>query len=496
MRLVHVLTPDDKRDEILSALDDEDVDYVATAAQSGEGGTLIEFPIPTDAVDDVFERLHEAGLAEDAYTVVGSAETATTPSMETLEDRYSSTFSPLATTMLRSKARDMARDWYSFVWMVFLSAIIAAGGLLGDSPAIVVGSMVIAPMVGPVLTAGVGAITGDGRMLIDSIYYQVAGLFVAIVGATAFSFLLKLVGFVPTGLGVTALELVGIRVAPTAVSVAVALAAGGAAAFSITTKGPTALVGVMVAAALVPAAATTGIALVWGSVALAVGSFLLLVITLVTINVAVWATLLYLGYRSENSVVGHVRKRTPILVAAVVLLAAVGGVLLGTYEQLSYEQEATETVSDVVADERYAGLDVVAVRSGYATPFLSSSRTVTVVLQRTSGRSYPDLPERLRRRIAAETGEPVTVRVQYKDYAVARPERQPSKGSSGSYPIASTAASSVSSTFSPFSTLMKRSASTSVERSALLQTVSTGVSPNCSGTPSRSASCASTSNPQ
>ncbi|WP_327051255.1 TIGR00341 family protein [Halomicrococcus gelatinilyticus] len=432
MRLVHVFVPDDRRDAILAALDDADVDYVVTGASSEEGGTLVEFPLPTDAVGDVFNELHDAGLPEDAYTVVGSAETATTGTMELLEDRYANNFSPITAPSLRSKARDLANDWRSYVWLVFLSAVIATGGLIADSPAIVVGSMVIAPLVGPALTAGVGSVTGDREMVVDSVEFQIAGLVVAVAGATAFAFLLKTLGFVPAGLGVTALELVSLRVAPSVVAVVVSVAAGGAAAFSLTTEGPTSLVGVMVAAALVPAAATTGIAIVWGSLPVAVGSFLLLSVTVVGINVGVWTTLRYLGYRSEESVVGRLEKRTRLVVGGLVLVAAVGLVFAGTYSQLSFEREATTAVEEVVDDSRYGEVDVVSVRPSYSSPFISSSRTVTVVLERQAGKSYPDLPQRLRRRISSATGQSVTVRVQYVEYAVSRPGAQPSNGSSGS----------------------------------------------------------------
>ena len=432
MRLVHVFVPDDRRDAVLAALDDADVEYVVTGTSSGKGGSLVEFPLPTDAVGDVFEQLHDAGLPDDAYTVVGSAETATTGTMEVLENRYANNFSPITAPSLRSKARDLANDWRSYVWLVLLSALIATGGLVADSPAIVVGSMVIAPLVGPILTAGVGSVTGDGKMVLDSVRLQVAGLVVAVAGATAFGVLLKELGFVPAGLGVTALELVSLRVAPSVVAVVVSVAAGSAAAFSLTTEGPTSLIGVMVAAALVPAAATTGIAFVWGTLAVAVGSFLLLSITIVGINVGVWATLRYLGYRSGNSVVGSLEKQTRLVVAGVVLLAVVGLVFAGTYGQLSFERETTAAVEEAIDRPRYAELDVVSVRPSYSSQFLSSSRTVTVVLQRPAGQTHPGLPQRLRREITSSTGRPVTVRVQYLEYAVSRPGSQPSNGSSGS----------------------------------------------------------------
>ncbi len=436
MRLIHVFIPEERQEAVLGVLDEQDVDYVVvTASGAIDGGMLVEFPLPTDAVNDVLSKLHEAGLDEESYIVVGTAETAETATMELLENRYASDFSPLAAPELRSKSRDMSHDLYSFVWLVALSAVIATGGLLADSPAVVVGSMVIAPLVGPVLTTGVGVVTDDRKMVSDSVQFQVVGLVVAVVTAALFGLLLRVTGFAPTGLAISSIELVSVRLAPTLVTVAIGLAAGSAAAFALTTKGPTALVGVMIAAALLPAAATVGIALVWGAFVVALGAAILLTMTMVVINIAVVATLRYLGYRSNES--GSSDRSNPVrIVGLLVLVVVVGGVLFGTYHQLTFEQGATSAVEDVLDRPTYDELDVVAVRTEYDA--LSGSRTVTVTLSRTSNRSYPSLARDVQRRIDERTGRSPEVRVRYQNYQVAKPgssrldSNYPSNGSSGS----------------------------------------------------------------
>ncbi|MFB9805176.1 DUF389 domain-containing protein [Haladaptatus pallidirubidus] len=329
MRLVHVFISEEQKEAVFKALEEGEIEYVVVSASSAAtGGTLVEFPLPTDGVNDVLDSLREVGVDENSYVVVGSAETATTGTMERLQNRYASDFSPLATAELRSKSRDMSYDLYSFVWLVAVSAIIAAGGLLVDSPAVIVGSMVIAPLVGPVLTTGVGVVTDDRKMISDSIQLQAVGLVVAIVTSAVFSLFLRVTGFAPAGLAVSSIELVSVRLAPTMITVAIGLGAGSAAAFALTTKGPTALVGVMIAAALLPAAATVGIALVWGALIVALGSSILLAMTLIFINVAVIATLRYLGYRpderdSDSGEVGPPPSWTAPRFAAVALLALV-----------------------------------------------------------------------------------------------------------------------------------------------------------------------------
>ncbi|WP_423743218.1 DUF389 domain-containing protein (plasmid) [Haladaptatus sp. SPP-AMP-3] len=431
MRLIHVFIPGERQDAVLGVLNGRDVDYVITAASGvADGGLLVEFPLPTDAVNDVLDGLHEAGLDEESYIVVGAAETAETGTMELLENRYASDFSPLAAPELRSKARDLSHDLYSYVALVVLSAVIAAGGLLVDSPAVVVGSMVIAPLVGPVLTTSVGAVIGDKRMLTDSVRFQVIGLVAAVGTATLFSFVLRFTGFIPTGLALSSIELVSVRLAPTLITVAVGLAAGSAATFALTTKGPTALVGVMIAAALLPAAAVVGIALVWGTLVVAFGAAVLLIVTVVLINVAAIVTLGYLGYRSDENQLSMPSNGVRIAELVVLLLVA-GGVLFGTTVQLSFERGAASAVDDVLQRPSYDALDAVAVRTSYDG--LSGPRTVTVTVSRTSGRSYPRLAQQIQRRIGERTGRSPEVRVRYQDYQVVESgSTYPSNGSSGS----------------------------------------------------------------
>ena len=426
MRLIHVLISDERRDPILGALDAKDIDYaVLETDERTNENVLIEFPLPSDGVGDVMDALREAGLEENDYTVMGSAETASTPNMERLQNRYADDFDPLTRRELRSKARDMAHDRGSFVWMIFLSAIIATAGLLVDSPAVVVGSMVIAPFVGPVLTAGVGGVTGDREMLRDSILLQAVGIVVAVVSSLAFGYLLRTFSFVPASLEITALGQISSRVAPGLLTVAVGLAAGSASAFGLTTKGPTSLIGVMIAAALIPAAATTGIAVVWGFPVIAVGSLILLLISMIAINVAAFATLWYLGYRPNgfDRKLWNPRESTGAAVFAisvVALILVVAGAAFATYQQVTYEKTINEEVGSVLDNPEYANLTFVQTSIEYGfTGGLFQPETVTVTISRTSDREYPGLPTRFQRQITAATNQNPSVRVHFVDYETA-----------------------------------------------------------------------------
>ncbi|MFD1642738.1 DUF389 domain-containing protein [Halohasta litorea] len=422
MRQLQVLVDDDTREAVADLFTEEGVDYVRQEAWTdGRRGWLFSAPVPSDSIGYLLGRLDEVGLDKDQYTVIGSLESAVTPNDKALQARFASDFDPLTQPELRSKATDMSSDPTSFLSMIFLSAVIAVVGLLMDSPAIIVGSMVIAPIVGPVLTATVGAVTGDRRMLLDSIWLQASGLAVAVAGAALFSGIVYVTGFVPQQLAVTAIELIGVRLSPGVLSVTVGLAAGAAGAFGLTTKGPTSLIGVMIAAALIPAAATTGIAIVWREPRLAVGSLLLLVVTMVLINLGAFLVLVAMGYRPDESgwLLGSASRRETVAViaTAVALVLVVGTVGVGTAQQVGFDRQVTTEVNSLAQQPDYRSIDPIAVRTEYSDDtLLAQPETVTVHFAYTGSGDPPAVAAELEDRISTATGEPVTVRTRFTDY--------------------------------------------------------------------------------
>jgi uncharacterized hydrophobic protein (TIGR00271 family) len=419
MRLLQVVVSDERLDAVTDMLNDEGVDYVRQRTWTdGEEQWLVEFPVPTDAIGHFNTELENTGVDTETYVTITSLESAVTPGAESLQNRFADDFDPLTTPELRSKVRDMSRDTVSFLSLIFLSAVIAVAGLLGGSPEVVVGSMVIAPMVGPVLTAAVGGVLGERKMFLHSVWIQAAGLTVAIVGSVGFAFVLQAAGFYPSTLQITSLDLIAQRFAPNLITVAIGLAAGAAAAFGLMTKGPTSLIGVMIAAALIPAAATTGIATAWGDYRLAIGSLLLLLLSLALINVGASAVLgwFYRSHPGGGLSLQALRRPAVIgtVLVVVVLLAAVG---VPTYQQVAFDRTVNDEVRDVLADPGYDRTEFVGVSTEYAGGPLGSPETVTVEVSRPAdGHGPPGLATRLDEQITDATGQNVTVRVRVQEY--------------------------------------------------------------------------------
>ncbi|WP_372911539.1 TIGR00341 family protein [Salinigranum sp.] len=419
MRLIHLFVPDEQNDAVFDTLDEMGVDYATSGSSESQADrTLVQFPLPTNAVEPVVAALRDAGVDTDSYTVIDTAETAMTPGLETLQEEYSQDYTPLAPYSLRSKALDMSHDTLSYVVLVLLSAVIAAAGLLVDSPAIVVGSMVIAPLVGPMLTAGVGTATGDREMIAASLRQQAVGITVGIAGAAVVALSFRALGIVAGSLDPTSLELVTLRMAPGVVALLVGVAGGAAAAIGLTTHGPISIIGVMIAAALVPAAAVVGIGIAWGAPVLTVGALLLLLSTLVVVNASIVVTLFFVGYRSdayfvERSPAWNLRTVATAALVVALLVASVGA----SAAQLQYERDVNDGVEAVLERPTYDEVSLAGVSTPYANPLLFDRPTeVTVTIERPAGRSYPALPDALETRVEARTGSPVTLRVEHVTY--------------------------------------------------------------------------------
>jgi uncharacterized hydrophobic protein (TIGR00341 family) len=361
VRLVEVIVPTGKREAVLSVLDDEGIDYVVTEETSGREYTaVVSFPVPKVAVEPVLDDLRAAGLGDDAFTVVLTPETVVSRRFEQLQERYddaNDNGDRIAREELVARAEDLAPNRAVYLVMTVVSAVVATAGLLLDSPAVVVGSMVIAPLIGPAMATSVGSVLGERELFTRGIKLQAAGGLLAVVAAGVFALLLRTTGVVPLGPGeVLSIGEVEERLDPGVLSLAVALAAGVAGAFSLSSGVSAALVGVMIAAALVPPTAVVGIGIAWGEPATVVGSGVLVLVNFLSVNLAALVVLYLQGYRPENwfredeARTATLRRIGTLVVAVAALSLFLGGVSYAAVQTAAFEEDARATVEGELAD--------------------------------------------------------------------------------------------------------------------------------------------------
>lgn len=423
MRLIQIAVPEDQRDAMVDVLEERHLGYIVSDGHAGRGQrSLISFVVPADAVEHVLDDLEGRGFDTKTFTVSVETEFATFDGVDEVQDTWAKTPNKIAPATLRSKAKDLRLNTRSYLWMMVLSTVIATAGLLLGSPAIVVGSMVLAPIVSPMLTASVGTVRDDREMVLDSLHMQGLGLGVAVVGAFLFSLVVKYGFAVPTTLDITTMEMIAVRLSPGVLGAIVGLASGAAGAWGLVTKGQVSIVGVMIAAALIPTAAASGVGLAWGVPVVGVGSLVLLLVTVVAVNVGGVLVLTYLGYRPDEVDEGFfevdtARALAELALTALVVLAVVVAVGFGAYQQFAFERSVNAATTDVLDRGDYEDLEVTSITAQYvgAGPF-SNPATVTVTLSRSSDQRYGDLPDEFERAIAERTDEAVVVKVGYQDF--------------------------------------------------------------------------------
>ena len=182
-------------------------------------------------------------------------------------------------------ATDVSAAFYA---LVGLSTIVAAGGMLRDQTAVVIGAMMIAPLIGPNLSLALGTTLGDLSLLSRALQANVLGGSLALVGAIGMGWVLP----VDPATGELAMRTV-IGMA----DVALAAAAGAAGVLAVTRDQTTGLVGVMVAVALLPPVVALGLLLGGGHLGAALQAGLLTGTNVVALNLAAVCTFLAMGVR-------------------------------------------------------------------------------------------------------------------------------------------------------------------------------------------------------
>lgn len=175
-----------------------------------------------------------------------------------------------------------------FMTMVFLSSVVAAIGLIRNNTAVVIGAMVIAPLLGPNVALALAATLGDSDLGRKAIKTTLGGVSLSFIISIVLGF------FIP--FDPNSYELVS-RTAVSLADIILALASGVAGAMAFTSAMSSALIGVMVAVALVPPLVASGLLLGGGHFPLAADAFLLLVINTICLNIAGIATFLVQGIR-------------------------------------------------------------------------------------------------------------------------------------------------------------------------------------------------------
>lgn len=328
LRVVEVLTlTRAARDEVVGVLEDNDLDYVLTdeTGENSESAT-VSFPLPTRTVEHVQTRLEELDIDDELYTIVIDPEAVVSDRFGDSEDPYNEVrglgYQGISRSELIATATDLVPDRTIYLLMTAISAIVATAGVLLNSLSILVGSMVIAPLIGPLMATSVATVLDEPTLYRRSVRYQIQGGAVALGSAIGFATIVKFTDLVSAGFNVSHLLKVSSHTAPNFLLVVVAFGAGFAGALSLSTSGTIDLVGVMIAAAVMPPIGVVGVGVAWVSLSAIVGGMTVVLVNVFSMTLAAIISLWYLGYHPE-SMADVRRARGTMLVRITTLTSAI-----------------------------------------------------------------------------------------------------------------------------------------------------------------------------
>ncbi len=285
-----------------------------------QGEMLVRILLDSKESESVLDLLEKQYSSKEGNRIVILSVEATLPRDESEPVATGSKPERVSREELYENIKDAARCSKVYLTMVILSTIVASVGLLQNSVPTIIGAMVIAPLLGPNIALALGTTLGDLTLLGRALVTDIAGIATTIVFSMIIGALIHLDPTIETvsnmrvGLG----------------NVLVALASGCAGALSFTSGVSSAIIGVMVAVALLPPLVTFGLLLGSGYVDLSMVAFSHFLMNLICVNLAGVITFLVQGIQPTTwGKKEHAEKATSIAISLwVVLLAALVGLIL------------------------------------------------------------------------------------------------------------------------------------------------------------------------
>lgn len=330
MRLIEAIVPADKIDRVQQAVRDFEPTHCRFSKTEEEDVSVLRAFFADDSAQGLVDELQSICAGTDGWRILVLPVEATAPQPEADSEKNAET-ARQQKIALREEILDdvssgaaLSTDYFL---LIFASTIVAALGMNADNVAAVIGAMVIAPLLGPILAVSFGATLGDVGMLARAVRNALLGLALGVAVAAAMGLMID-VNFASN-------ELMSRTVAGLD-SIFLALAAGAAAALSIVAGVSAALVGVMVAVALLPPAAAVGLFIGAGEFGFALRAALLLTINIVCILISAQAVYYYKGVRPRTWVEKKKASR-----ASKIKLAVLAALLAGLVAVIVFSPSGT-----------------------------------------------------------------------------------------------------------------------------------------------------------
>jgi uncharacterized hydrophobic protein (TIGR00271 family) len=308
---------------------------------------------------------------------------------------------------------DSASLGVDFFVLITLSSIIATFGLILDSPAVIIGAMLVAPLMSSIMGISLASVTGYRGFFKRSLNAVLAGAGTALVLAA----LLALLTYrLPYGAQPVFSREVLTRTKPSLFDLGIALAGGTASAYALAHPRLSAVLpGVAISTALMPPICTIGIGIAFLNPPIVLGAALLFATNLVAIAFAGMLTFALMGFRphlfaDDTTISRSLRVSTILVLSISITLGVFAWNSIAAARDYRIASRAILESASQFSDVRLVDLDITSE---------NEKKKITFVLRTTRELTYDELhliqlavSERIKSPIALEL---VTVPMQVLD---------------------------------------------------------------------------------
>ncbi len=297
LRLIEIYHRSDAADQIDDLLKDKPI-LATWHDHLQEGQSISKILVKSENAEPVIDLIKKFFPQKDSYRVVILAVEATLPRPEEPEEKEKEeavsrekTPQRISIEELYQKMTGLSVLSQKFLIMSALASFVAALGLLKNDVAIIIGSMVIAPLLGPNMALSLATTLADVKLAKKAITTNLTGFLLVFSVSIAMGIFMAVDPEIPQ---------IAARSDVSHFYIFLALAAGVAGAYAITAGVAEAFVGVMVAVALLPPLVAAGLlfgGMYWSE---GIGALLLYFVNIVCINLSGVITFILEGIQPKR----------------------------------------------------------------------------------------------------------------------------------------------------------------------------------------------------
>ncbi len=405
-RHLQVIAPSEKKERIIIIFQKEGLDYFVS---DSEDKALFNLNVPKEKVEEINEELKSIDIHKEGSISVTSTEAVISEKAEEMEEEIKEEEGErISREEIVSKTKEMASLSTNYLVFTIVSSIIATSGILANSTAVVVGSMVIAPLIGPAVASSAGTVLANTELFQKGNTSLIIGLLVSILSSAFFAWLVFNLNLVPPLQDPALVTEISERIYPNFLSIGIGIGSGIAAALSLTTGISTALVGVMIAVALIPPASVAGVGIAIKDPRIALGATVLLMVNVLAVNLAGTLTLNYQGYSPENyfkevKSKKKILKRVGMYFSFLLILSVfLGAVTYSSFSSTEFEQRVNSISEEVLSQQE--GIRLKSINIQYDNYFLLLKSPDRVVISVFAENPPPsDLAEKIENKLRSQT---------------------------------------------------------------------------------------------